>query len=169
MSLVVEQRFHDFRIDLHAPPPRLGNDRLKDVNLSEFFVLGPKVLDEGVRIVLGVLSDVRAPLERPRILSTVIRPAIDLPRDPTADLQPKPRNCPDEEHIDAEPLLQHVQQWPDSFVNKADRADLNPDELVCARLHDLLLRVPPSHTRAASSGPTRHAIAHASPGAGHCS
>src|SRR5205807_772456 len=140
VTLVVKERLHDLGVHLHAASARLRNDQLEHVDVLQFLVLRAEALDERVAIVLWMLADVGATLERLRVARPVVGPPVDLPGDPATDFQTEPGNRADQEDVDAETLLEHVEQRPDAFVDEAHRTDLAAYKLafyVHLRVHRL--------------------------------
>ena len=79
VSGVLEERFHHLRHDPHAALAGLRDDHLEDVLVAELGVVGPRVPDEGVLIVLRAVVQVGPALERHRGLDAVVRKPLDFP------------------------------------------------------------------------------------------
>jgi hypothetical protein len=59
----------------------------------------------------------------------MIRPTVELMRDATPRLEAEPGDGADHQHIDADTVLQSVENLFDPLIDKADRADLHGDKL----------------------------------------
>ena len=82
-------------------------------------------------------------------MHAVVGEAVELVRDAAPDFEPQPGDGADHQDIDADTVLERVQQRRHAFVDKADRANLNADKFRVFVWHDRILHH--SHTHRAGT------------------
>ena len=107
-----------------------GNDQIEDVDPLHLLIRGAEILDQRLRVIPRVGVEIGATFHREGLGHAMIWPAIQFMRDAAPGFQAEPRNGAEHQNIDADAVLQRVQNRFDALVYEADRADLNADEFL---------------------------------------
>ena len=109
MTRIFEQRLHELGHDLHAALAGARNDHLQDVFVFHPGVGRAKVSDERVVVELGSRRQIRPAGDVGGLGDAVVGPAVELPRDAPADLEPEPAHGSDKENVDPDTLPERVE------------------------------------------------------------
>ena len=119
----------------------LGNHHLQDVATLELGILAPEVSHERIGVVAGVRVEVGPAPHLVRFRDAVIGPPVDLVADRTTGLESQPAHGAQHQDVDADPVLQRVQNRVYALVYETDGTHLDADEGVLrfGRAHEAVL------------------------------
>ena len=127
---VFEERLHQLDEDLHAPRMGGGDDHLQDVAALELGVAAAVIGHERVAVIARIGVEIGPAAHLVGLWHAMVRPAVQNMADRATRLQPQPRHRAQHQHVDARAVLQDVQHRLDPLIDNADRADLDPYELL---------------------------------------